>query len=58
MTNRMYERTGRESVQVNCLRVLAEQSTVVSGQAHSVLIRAFFHLSDDPNCLTDKEPRT
>lgn len=55
MTNRMYERAGRESIQAKCLQALAAQSTVASGQAHAALIRAYSHLSDDPDRLTENE---
>lgn len=55
LTNRMFERIGREGVQAGCLQVLAAMSTVLSGQAHAALIRAFSHLSDDPDRLTAKE---
>jgi hypothetical protein len=55
LTNRMFERTGREGVRAGCLQSLAAQSTVASGQAHAALIRAFSHLSDDPERLTDEE---
>lgn len=55
ITNRMFERTGREGVRVGCLQTLAAQSTVASGQAHAALIRAFSHLSDDPERLTNEE---
>lgn len=55
LTNRMFERTGREGVRVGCLQSLAAKSTVASGQAHAALIRAFSHLSDDPERLTPEE---
>ncbi|XAT57866.1 hypothetical protein GN241_11140 [Rhodobacteraceae bacterium IMCC1335] len=55
LTNRMFERTGREGVRVGCLQSLAAISTVASGQAHAALIRAFSHLSDDPEKMTAKE---
>lgn len=55
ITNRLFERTGREGVRHGNLQELAARSTVASGQAHSVLIRAFSHLSDDPESLTDAE---
>lgn len=55
LTNRMFERTGREGVRAGCLRALAAKSTVASGQAHSALIRAFSHLSEDPSRLTPAE---
>lgn len=55
LTNRQFERTGREGVREGCLQTLAANSTVASGQAHATLIRAFSHLSDDPNRLTPEE---
>lgn len=55
LTNRMFERTGREGVQSGCLKALAAQSTIASGQAHAVLIRAYSHLSENPNQLTPDE---
>lgn len=55
LTNRMFERTGREGVRVGCLQGLAATSTIASGQAHAALIRAFSHLSDDPEKLTPHE---
>ncbi|MEY8099569.1 hypothetical protein AB9F29_19495 [Falsihalocynthiibacter sp. S25ZX9] len=55
ITNRMFERTGREGVKHGCLKELAAQSTLATGQAHSALIRAFSAISDDPEQLTDKE---
>ena len=55
ITNRLFERTGREGVRKGCLQTLAAQSTVASGQAHAALIRAFSHLSEDPDRLTDAE---
>ena len=48
LTNRMFERAG-------CLKELAAQSTVASGQAHSALIRAFSHLSPGGEALTAEE---
>ncbi|PIE15157.1 MAG: hypothetical protein CSA68_07345 [Rhodobacterales bacterium] len=55
ITNRMFERTEREGVRIDCLRSLAAKSTVASGRAHAALIRAFSHLSADPECLTPEE---
>ncbi|HCO91082.1 MAG TPA: hypothetical protein DIT40_08930 [Alphaproteobacteria bacterium] len=55
LTNRMFERTGREGVRRGCFKELAAGSTVASGQAHSALIRAFSHLSEDPDRLTEAE---
>jgi len=55
LTNHMFERTGREGVRQGCLKDLAAQSTMASGQAHAALIRAFSHLSDDPDRLTPDE---
>ena len=55
LTNRMYERVARDSAPQECLKELAAQSTVASGEAHAALIRAFSHLSDDPTCLTADE---
>lgn len=55
ITVRMFERIGREGVRVGCLKELAARSTVASGQAHAALIRAFSHLSDDPERLTPAE---
>jgi len=55
LTNRMFERTGREGIRAGCLKELAAQSTVASGQAHSALIRAFSHLSPGGERLTDEE---
>ncbi|KPU83766.1 hypothetical protein JI58_07595 [Marinosulfonomonas sp. PRT-SC04] len=55
LTNRMFERTGREGVQAGCLKSLAAQSTVASGQAHAALISAYSHLSDNPDRLTPDE---
>lgn len=55
LTNRMFERTGREVVRTECLKELAAQSTVASGHAHSALIRAFSHLSPGGEALTAEE---
>ncbi|SFQ52237.1 hypothetical protein [Donghicola eburneus] len=55
LTNRMFERTGREGVRAGCLKELAAQSTLASGQAHSALIRAFSHLSPGGEALTAEE---
>jgi hypothetical protein len=55
ITNRLFERTGREGVRSGCLKDLAAQSTIASGQAHAALIRAFSSLSADPENLTPKE---
>lgn len=55
LTNRLFERTGREGVRHGDLQELAAQSTMVCGSAHSVLIRAFSSVSKDPENLTPKE---
>jgi hypothetical protein len=55
LTNRMFERTGREGVRAGCLKELVAKSTIASGQAHAALISAFSHLSDDPDRLTPDE---
>ena len=55
LTNRMFERTGREGVRHGDLQELAAQSTMVCGAAHSVLIRAFSTMSKDPDKLTPDE---
>ncbi len=55
LTNRMFERTGREGVRVGDLRELAAQSTIASGQAHSALIRAFSHLGPGGERITAEE---
>jgi len=55
LTNRMFERTGREGVRRGNLKELAALSTMATGMAHASLIRAFSHLSEDPDHLTDTE---
>ncbi|MBC7154578.1 MAG: hypothetical protein H5U19_08205 [Rhodobacteraceae bacterium] len=55
ITSRMFERTGREGVRAGCLKELAAQSTAASGQAHSVLIRAFSHLGPGGARVTAEE---
>jgi len=55
ITNRMFERTGRESVRHGDLQALAAQSTIASAEAHAALIRAFSTLSRDPSQLTAGE---
>jgi alkyl hydroperoxide reductase subunit AhpF len=55
LTNRLFERTGREGVKHGDLQALAAHSTVASGQAHAALIRAFSQLSADPERLTPDE---
>lgn len=55
LTNRMFERTGREGVRRGDLQELAAKSTMISGVAHSALIRAFSSLSADPDSLTESE---
>jgi alkyl hydroperoxide reductase subunit AhpF len=55
ITNRLFERTGREGVRQGDLQALAAQSTVASAEAHAALIRAFSSLSRDPARLTKDE---
>ena len=55
LTNRMFERTGREGVRRGCLKELAAMSTIATGQAHASLIRAYSQVSEDPDRLTTKE---
>lgn len=55
LTNRLFERTGREGVRRGCFKDLAALSTMASGEAHSALIRAFSHMSEDPDRLTAAE---
>lgn len=55
MTTMLFERIGREGIRSGDLKDLAARSTVASGQAHAVLIRAFSHLSDGGERITDSE---
>lgn len=57
LSNRMYERdhVGRSGGVEQCLRALAAQSAMASGQAHAAVFRAFSHQSDDPDQLTPQE---
>lgn len=55
ITNRMFERMGREARRAKCLKELAAQSALASGQAHSALIKAFSSLSPGGESLTDAE---
>jgi hypothetical protein len=55
LTNRMFERTGREGVRRGCLKDLAALSTVASGQAHAALIRAHSPMSDGAEDMTAEE---
>lgn len=55
ITNRMYERKNRDVSKKFDMQELAAKSTLACGEAHSVLITAFSHLSSDPSKLTTKE---
>ncbi|MFY0619306.1 hypothetical protein [Shimia sp.] len=55
ITNRMFERKADAEDPELCLRQLAADSMLASGQAHSSLTRAFSSASVDPNGLTSEE---
>ncbi len=55
LTNRLFERTGREGVRVGCLKELAAQSSIATGRAHSALIRAFSYKSPGGERITAEE---
>ena len=58
LTTHLFERIGRVGTVDHCLRTLAAQSALESGEAHAAIFRALSHLSEDPETLTPKERAT